>query len=255
MRSISPHTMWLTIVSFALISCPSVHAQCTTGGIGFDDVGIVSGNPFSAEIAISSSGDPQALHWKRKIARDSEGRIRVESIARIHGTYGPAESATTVVQRLIDVCEPVAKTLTTIDVLKGTANILHTPRISPSTHPLPSFCSTQLFRMPIGFSAGQDLGFQIIAGVQAPGERVNTPLHPEDAYENSGPIRSIRETWCSDELSAIVLRVTENISTPGKSESAMQNINRSEPDPALFQIPRGYSVTERGATGASPNSK
>jgi hypothetical protein len=256
MHSISLHPVRLAIIFFfLLISCPPLRAQC---GI-FGSVGVISGNPFSAEIVSTSSGSledrsPYSQH-PQLVARDSEGRVRFESIGWVSRPYTLSKPGPQAEQHLIGICDPVANTFTLIDTLKATVDISHSTSIPPSMHPLPSFCSRQLFRMPIGFSAGQDLGLQIIAGVQARGERVNTPLHPEDSYENSGPIASTRETWCSEELSAIVLRVTENISTPGKSESAMQNINRSEPDPALFQIPRGYSVTERGATGASPNSK
>jgi hypothetical protein len=55
---------------------------------------------------------------------------------------------------------------------------------------------------------------------------------------------SITERWCSDDLSAIVLTVFEDTKTGVKTSIAMQNIERAEPDPTLFQIPPNYAVTE-----------
>ena len=57
------------------------------------------------------------------------------------------------------------------------------------------------------------------------------------------PNEEVIDTWCSEDLSAVVLRVTET-RTGMKLTAAMQNIVRGEPDPALFQIPAGYAVTE-----------
>lgn len=52
------------------------------------------------------------------------------------------------------------------------------------------------------------------------------------------------ERWCSEELSALVLVITENAKSGSTSTVAMQKIERTEPDPSLFQIPADYAVTE-----------
>ena len=52
------------------------------------------------------------------------------------------------------------------------------------------------------------------------------------------------ELWCSDSLSALVLRITANTKTGVKSTLAMQKIEHTEPDPALFQIPPDYAIAE-----------
>jgi hypothetical protein len=66
-----------------------------------------------------------------------------------------------------------------------------------------------------------------------------TAAHPRLPRECGTP-----QTWCSDFLSALVLRINGNTKTGVKSTLAMQKIERTEPDPALFQIPEGYAVTE-----------
>jgi hypothetical protein len=86
------------------------------------------------------------------------------------------------------------------------------------------------------------------------------PMQGMTAGEESPNGEHTSELWCSDSLSAIVLTVAGNTKTGVKSTVAMRNIERSEPDPALFQIPSDYAVTEsvaqpreRGDTNAAPN--
>jgi hypothetical protein len=58
---------------------------------------------------------------------------------------------------------------------------------------------------------------------------------------------TVNERWYSQELQTVVL--TKN-SDPrmGETTYRLTNINRSEPDPSLFQVPADYTVDE----GAGP---
>jgi len=100
-----------------------------------------------------------------------------------------------------------------------------------------SFCSA---RLPTDRSPGrfqvQDLGDQTIEGVDARGQSITMPVQGMTAGEESPNGERTSELWCSDSLSAIVLTVAGNTKTGVKSTVAMRNIERSEPDPALFQI-------------------
>jgi hypothetical protein len=58
------------------------------------------------------------------------------------------------------------------------------------------------------------------------------------------PTENFTDRWCSDELSAVMLTASEHTKTESKTTIAMQKLVRNEPDPALFQIPAGYAVTE-----------
>ena len=53
------------------------------------------------------------------------------------------------------------------------------------------------------------------------------------------------ETWCSEELGAVILRVSGTEEKGDTLSTAMINIQRGEPDPLLFQIPPDYRVVER----------
>jgi hypothetical protein len=90
----------------------------------------------------------------------------------------------------------------------------------------------------------EDLGEQTIEGVEAHGERVILPKLGATVGEESPDGESTTERWCSDSLSALVLTITGNTKTAVKSIIAMQKTERIEPDPALFQIPEGYTITE-----------
>jgi hypothetical protein len=90
----------------------------------------------------------------------------------------------------------------------------------------------------------EDLGTQTIAGVEARGERVKMS---RAEYSGSGTTfteDSVTERWCSEDLSALVLTISQYIKTGRKSTVAMRNIERTEPDPQLFQIPPNYTITE-----------
>ena len=64
---------------------------------------------------------------------------------------------------------------------------------------------------------------------------------------NDRPIQTADETWVSKELSLTLL---EKYSDPrfGDSVTRVTSLNRSEPDPALFQVPPDYILQE-------PNTK
>jgi hypothetical protein len=224
-----------------------VRAQCGISTRGFGNVGIVANNPFHAEILVTNApGSSNPASRLEYVARDSQGRIRTD---RTGGEYrrdnGP-EAGTEVERRVIALCDPVAHTLTRIDTLNKTATIIHSRPSAPMAkllqpaHEL-TFCAS---RLQIGLrSGGEDLGVKMIEGVEARGERITMPALVT-ATEGAPTNPNTSERWCSDDLSAVVLTLTENGRTGTKTSMAIQNIERTEPDPSLFQIPPDYSVTE-----------
>jgi hypothetical protein len=88
----------------------------------------------------------------------------------------------------------------------------------------------------------ESLGSQIIEGVNAAGQKTTRTL-PIGMMGNDRPLVSVMESWFSPELRITVL--TKN-SDPRMGESVMQlrNIDRSEPDPALFGVPPDYQVVD-----------
>jgi hypothetical protein len=90
----------------------------------------------------------------------------------------------------------------------------------------------------------ETLGKQTIEGVEAEGTRVTFTI-AAGKIGNERPIVTVNERWYSPELQAVVM--TKN-SDPrmGETTYRLTNIVRSEPDPALFQVPADYTVKESG---------
>jgi hypothetical protein len=244
--------LWSLPIVAVLLAVPiPAKAQCPAAAI--DQVAVTANNAFHAEYVTTTTKaqvvTPALPRPKpRQVARDSQGRVRAESALGEFQYETGADAGTTAEEHLIRICDPVAHTLTLIDTLNHTAKIMRLPaRTEPlaSTTPHRTFCS-KLF--PFNHSGDQqveDLGEQNIEGVIAHGARIENPgLHPLNGDDSSAG-HSTTEIWCSDELSAVVLTIRESPRTGSKITIAMRNIERAEPDPGLFQIPDGYTVTER----------
>jgi hypothetical protein len=87
----------------------------------------------------------------------------------------------------------------------------------------------------------EDLGSQSIDGVAALGVRVTTTI-PVGAIGNDQELKSVTERWYSNDIHALVKTVT-NDPRSGVYTYELTNIVRAAPDPALFQVPAGFTVT------------
>jgi hypothetical protein len=88
----------------------------------------------------------------------------------------------------------------------------------------------------------EDLGTQIIEGIQAEGHR-QTTTWPVGAIGNDRPVTNTNETWRSPDLREDILRKSDDPRS-GESTYKLVNISRSEPDPSLFEAPPGYAVKD-----------
>jgi hypothetical protein len=92
----------------------------------------------------------------------------------------------------------------------------------------------------------------------ASGSRVTHTI-PAGAIGNSQAIETVRETWMADDLKVPLMT---KMADPRMGTTVMEltNINRSQPDPSLFQIPSDYTVKKgpggprggRGPGGGGP---
>jgi hypothetical protein len=88
----------------------------------------------------------------------------------------------------------------------------------------------------------ESLGMKKMEGVAAQGTRTATPI-VEGRGDNEQPIQVFSERWYSPDLQVpLMLRTVD----PRGSETAyrLTNIQRAEPDPALFQVPSGYTLQQ-----------
>jgi hypothetical protein len=88
------------------------------------------------------------------------------------------------------------------------------------------------------------LGTQMVNGVEAQGTRY-TRIIPAGQIGNSKPITIVTERWYSPDLQMVVMSKRTDPMT-GDSVTQVTDIQRGEPDPALFQVPSGYTVKEGG---------
>jgi hypothetical protein len=98
----------------------------------------------------------------------------------------------------------------------------------------------------------ESLGQQLVEGVLCEGRRATFTI-PAGEAGNELPIITVNEQWYSPELQVFVLSKQSDPRT-GETIYRLTNINRSEPDRALFEIPADY--TFRDATlPANPAKK
>jgi len=233
-------------------------AQCGLLRQDFLNISLEMGNAFVADYLTSTHSPIPGANSSlinvglKSVARDSEGRVRV---VRSAGKYIVKETdgVANEVERLsVIICDPTTFMLTTLDTANKTATVQpprsSLPRIIRSeqgkTEP---FCA-RLFATQRRFPRFKvdDLGHQTISGYDTVGIRIQ--YAPLGATASESEPSSYNELWCSDVLGAILQQTNESKSQKGsefKRESTMQNIERREPEPSLFQIPSDYTILQR----------
>jgi len=212
---------------------------------GLVDEKVVTGSPFTATITQQSSQTlADGNHIVRKatgtFARDSQGRTRRDLSLPAIGPWSASGDKT---PHAIFINDPVAGTRYIIDPNRKVAHEV------PS-HPLPDVRSKRKLDAD---AAGQlqqqsttvSLGTQTINGVTAEGTRTVRTI-PAGEIGNEKPITITVEKWYSPDLQAVVL-LKHSDPMMGDSVYQLTNIQRTEPDPSLFQVPAGYAVKERQA--------
>ncbi len=86
----------------------------------------------------------------------------------------------------------------------------------------------------------EDLGQQMIEGLQARGTRTTTEI-PAGAIGNELPITVTAEEWVAVDLKVLVLTKHADPRT-GETTYRLTGITRGEPDPSLFEPPAGVTV-------------
>lgn len=242
----------------SLLLCASAIAQCSPFQQRFENIALVSSNPFVAEYATTGVSTivtpaPTLSHGGLKsVARDSAGRVRIVRSAGKYDVKPPEGSPSETEPESIWICDPATSTFIVLDTANKTATVygrhggtrwITTPAQEQGAPFCTRFCGLldRSRRHKV-----EDLGHQLISGYDALGIRIHVvPLVAKaDGFTNS----SYEELWCSDDLGAVLQQSTASESSTGKGlkqQSTMLNIERREPDASLFQIPPDYTVLER----------
>jgi hypothetical protein len=233
-------------------------AQCPGGLMGVDGVSLLSGNPFQAEIKHTSLLHTSVLVRSIlpspvTVARDTEGRLRLDRNIGKFKVQDSSGGETEEERHSITICDPVKGESLFLDTMNKTATIQKLVRLAPrqasdGSH-LPTFCAREL-RLAANFPGSQteDLGHRTIEGFDAEGvlrKRQMPSGFTSSTTSQPKESTSETETWCSDELGAVLLRNMGTVEKGMTASIAMINIQRGEPDATLFQIPTGYRMVER----------
>jgi hypothetical protein len=88
----------------------------------------------------------------------------------------------------------------------------------------------------------ESLGTQMLEGVPAEGSR-STTTFDTGALGNDRPLNVVTERWMSGDLQTVMMTKHSDPRT-GDEVFRLANVNRSNPDPSLFQLPSGYTLAE-----------
>jgi len=208
---------------------------------------VVTGAPFSA---VAASETTQTLadgnHITRKtqtnVFRDSQGRIRKEITLTGFGPLATSEQP----KSFVVINDPVARATFMLHPDQKTAERIEKP-FARMNGPM-----NQAMRDKREFQRGEkaganlkreDLGTQAIAGVTAQGTRVTKTI-PAGQIGNEKPITIVHEVWYSNDLQTTVMSKRSD-PWSGETTYSLTNIQRAEPNAALFAVPSDYSVTQR----------
>jgi hypothetical protein len=251
-------------------------APVQAGAIAFGTVGgpgaVVKGAPYSAtltneSVQTLSDGTHITQSSSGSAARDSQGRSRQDTPLPSLGGLAPEDAP-----HLVLIQDPVAGISYTLNLTDKTAwkhaippggPAIATTAVSTATvvvrtaddgelPPPPPPPGAQLMfhkRMAEAAASGdtttENLGTQIIEGVQATGVRTTQTI-AAGKIGNDRPISIVTEVWTSSELKTVVLSKRSD-PRMGEQTFKLTNIQRSEPDPSLFTVPTDFKLTDNGA--------
>ena len=197
----------------------------------------ISNAPFSGVINVERAfvqrdGSVANLKTFREIGRDSKGRIYNEVRMLL-----PVSSRETPRVMSILVYDPESRTSTTLRPQQQTFSRSTVNRPPATAPPALLDASSAGNSLPQNqFTRQEDLGIHEIEGVPAHGVRETQTIRAENAGQE---IVVTDEFWYSEDL-RINLVIRHHDPRTGSVTLAVQQIKRTEPDPARFEIPEGY---------------
>ena len=209
---------------------------------------VVTGAPYTAQATTESTqvlADGNRLTRKNtaNIARDSNGRVRVEQTLSFVGPWNTEGQPGGVLY----INDPVAGTRYVLDP-KHRVGVKFPQRAPEERRRERVQITGDTFRVATGEHSvthkAESLGTQTIQGVVAEGKRVTETI-PAGAIGNEKAIDIVNETWYSQELQTVVL---SKHSDPRSGDTVYQltNIQREEPAPSLFEVPADYTLKSEG---------
>jgi len=228
---------------------PAIHAVVNAVMPRAANWGAVKSLPFSATETTTreqflSDGTVIKSTVEVQLARDSSGQMRAECTLKPDAS-GASQG------RVVTLWNPAdgkGTTWITGNPSATFASITHLPESQLNSF-LSSLAATS--RAPLQRTLAtqrstnlqtESLSEQSVAGVLATGTRI-TQVIPAGSVDNDRDFTVISETWTSTELKTTVRQVSSDPRT-GTVTTELSNIDRAEPDPALFKVPANVRVTD-----------
>jgi len=204
----------------------------------------VTGKPFSATearhtVQMLANGAKIETSDSNQLYRDDQGRTRVEQAIdgkTVTVIMDPVAHFVAILDRAAKTAHknpiPAEMVKGSVSVTKGQVKVLMGNDSGRNLQIGPGY---QMLM--------EDLGESFVNGVLAKGKRETLAVHP-GAIGNDRDLQVIDERWFSADLQMLVKSVN---SDPRFGETTYQltNIVRIMQDPALFQIPPNYAVSDR----------
>ncbi|MEO6802183.1 MAG: hypothetical protein ABI197_02940, partial [Granulicella sp.] len=208
----------------------------------------VTGEPYAAEQVMHSKqmlpdGTSISRNGHHAVARDTEGRVRVERRLTNGNNGQPAMS-------MMFVMDPVAHTLTTWlaggpEPKSGAriASVIKLPQRDSRQETVktqPTAVAGAPAKRPQPVVTSEDLGTDVVQGQMVTVARATTVI-PAGWAGNDAPISRTHEVWTSPDLK-LILKEEWNDPRTGERMVELDHLSRAEPDAALFRAPAGYQV-------------
>jgi len=203
----------------------------------------VMGLPYSADqvtVTTQTLANGTAITHKRlvRICRDSQGRERTEWFKPGVDSVGQDDSP-----QSVRIYDPVAGTTFSLNPRDHEAQKSAIRRRTPQPAPQTTGASANLSQAPPEPQpTREDLGTQMIEGLEARGERITRTIRA-GAEGNDQPIQITSEIWTSAKPRLLLLNIT-NDPRYGESVTRLTNLVLDEPPADLFQVPADYTVVE-----------
>ena len=245
----------------------------TAGAVASISASPVVGAPYSGTITNEmvqtlSDGTHITQTTTGTVARDSQGRTRQDAPLPMIGNLSAANAP-----HLVFILDPVAQVSYTLNLTDKTAQKMPAPPFSAPNAamaneklflqmgpqvsvtgggPMPLAPMPQMPVMPLqkmdisrndaANTTTEDLGSQTMEGALVNGTRTTRTI-PTGQIGNDAPIKIVTEVWTSPDLKTVVYSKRGD---PRMGEQTFQltNIVRAEPDPSLFFVPAGFTITD-----------
>lgn len=193
----------------------------------------VLNQPYSAKFVqtVQTFNEGRSVAHEKKLfeARDSQGRTRID----VFSSDSPGDCQNSCSPIAMNLYVPSRRQFIQLFPAQKMARVMTFPGRGPiPTHgPNPNAVKTTMERLP----------GQIIHGIYAAGTRTTRVIPADDRRDPD--VVEVDETWVSPELGIVVL--AKYSSTDQRSDRTileMRELERVEPDAALFEVPTDYRI-------------